>query len=289
MKILVIGATGMLGYSLFSNLSENKSFDVYGTVRTIKGKEHFYKKSEEKLFLNVDIENIDSIAKVIEDLKPDYVLNCIGLIKQYDSAKIPVAAIKVNSLLPHLLASICSDNYAKLIHFSTDCVFSGVKGNYAESDTPDATDIYGRSKLLGEVDYKPHLTLRTSIIGHELNSNVSLIDWFLSQGKETKGFSKAIFSGLPTCYVAKVLVENIFTNPNLTGLYQLSVDPLDKYTLLRKVAKVYSKEITIDESDELEIDRSLDSSQLQTASNYSPLNWDELINLMHSDYLKYYK
>ncbi|KGJ94231.1 dTDP-4-dehydrorhamnose reductase family protein [Thalassotalea sp. ND16A] len=289
MKVLIIGATGMLGYSLFRNLSEYSALDVYGTVRATNDKESYFSKLESKLFKSIDVENLETLESVVKELKPNVVLNCIGLIKQYDSAKVPVAAIRTNSLLPHQIAAICDENSAKLIHFSTDCVFSGKKGNYVESDIPDASDIYGRSKLLGEVDYKPHLTLRTSIIGHELSSNVSLIDWFLSQAKETKGFSKAIFSGLPTCYVAKVLVDNIFTNTNLTGLYQLSVDPIDKFTLLSKVAKVYSKEITIHESDELEIDRSLDSSRLRTASNYSPLSWDELINLMHTDYLKYYK
>ncbi len=288
MKILVIGATGMLGYSLFSNLSENKSLDVYGTVRAIAGKEHFYKKTEDKLFQNVDVENIDSIAQVIKSLKPDYVLNCIGLIKQYDSAKIPVAAIKANSLLPHQLAAICSENVAKFIHFSTDCVFSGKQGGYLESDIPDAKDIYGRSKLLGEVDYEPHLTLRTSIIGHELSSSVSLIDWFLSQENETKGFSKAIFSGLPTCYIAKILTEHVF-DKHLSGLYHLSVEPIDKLTLIQKVSTVYSKKINIHESTELVIDRSLDSSKFQEQTRFSVPSWDELIEFMHLDYLKYYK
>jgi dTDP-4-dehydrorhamnose reductase len=142
---------------------------------------------------------------------------------------------------------------------------------------------------LGEVDYAPHLTIRTSIIGHELNSNVSLIDWFLSQEGETKGFSKAIFSGLPTCYIARILAENILPNHELTGLHQLSVDPIDKYTLLNKVATVYSKKIVINECISLEIDRSLNSNKLQGISSFKVPSWDLLLNTMHLDYLKYYK
>lgn len=289
MKILVIGATGMLGYSLFRNLNEYDELSVFGTVRNVRGKESFFQGLEEKLFFDVDISNLESVENAIEKSNVDVVINCIGLIKQYDTSKIPVEAIKVNALLPHQLASICDKYSAKLIHFSTDCVFSGNKGGYLESDIPDATDIYGRSKLLGEVDYAPHLTLRTSIIGHELSSSVSLIDWFLSQSGETKGFSKAVFSGLPTCYIAKVLVENVFSTNDLSGLHQLSVEPIDKFTLLKKVSDVYSKEIIIQESTNLEIDRSLNSLQFQVTTDFKVPSWDLLINKMHSDYLKFYK
>jgi dTDP-4-dehydrorhamnose reductase len=289
MKILVIGATGMLGYSLFRNLNEYVELTTFGSVRTIKGKEEFFEGLEKQLFLDVDVSNLAGVDEAISQSGADIVINCIGLIKQYDTSKIPVEAIKVNALLPHQLATLCDKHSAKLIHFSTDCVFSGTKGNYVESDIPDATDIYGRSKLLGEVDYASHLTLRTSIIGHELSSNVSLIDWFLSQEGETKGFSKAIFSGLPTCYIAKVLVDNIFPSKDLRGLHQLSVEPIDKFTLLNKVATIYSKDITINESVDLEIDRSLNSNKLQAASGFKVPNWDLLLNAMHSDYLKYYK
>jgi dTDP-4-dehydrorhamnose reductase len=289
MRILVIGATGMLGYSLFRNLNEYAELTTFGTVRSIKGKEAFFEDLEGQLFLDVDVSNLSAVDNAISKSGAEIVINCIGLIKQYDTAKIPVEAIKVNSLLPHQLASLCDKHSAKLIHFSTDCVFTGSKGNYVESDTPDATDIYGRSKLLGEVDYAPHLTLRTSIIGHELSSNVSLIDWFLSQNGDTKGFSKAIFSGIPTCYIAKILVENIFPSKDLNGLYQLSVEPIDKYSLLNKVASVYSKKITINESVALQIDRSLNSTKLQVTSGFKVPNWDLLLDAMHSDYLKYYK
>ncbi len=233
MKVLVIGATGMLGYSIFSNLSESSNLDVYGTVRSIYGLEKFFP-SIDKLISNVDVTDLKSLEIAISALKPDVVINCIGLIKQYDVSKRHIEAININALLPHKIAQLCDTFEARLIHFSTDCVFDGKTGNYVESDLPTATDLYGKSKCLGEVDYGKHVTLRTSIIGHELKSSVSLVDWFLSQKDTVKGFSKAVFSGLPTVYIAKILKDNVLPNSSLSGLYQLSVDPIDKYTLLSK-------------------------------------------------------
>jgi dTDP-4-dehydrorhamnose reductase len=289
MKVLIIGATGMLGYSLFSNLTEYSELDVYGTVRNIKGKEQFFIDYPNKIIEGVEIDNIYNVENIISNLKPDVVINCIGLIKQHDIAKQHINAISINSLLPHQLASICTRLDAKFIHFSTDCIFSGKKGGYLENDIPDAIDLYGKSKCLGEVDYSPHLTLRTSIIGHELSSRVSLIDWFLSQENKTKGFSKAIFSGLPTCVIAKLLAEYILPKTEITGLYQLSVDPIDKYSLLTLVAGVYNKEIEIEDSKTLVIDRSLNSDRLQQLINFKVPTWEALITDMNNDYKKRYQ
>jgi dTDP-4-dehydrorhamnose reductase len=289
MKVLVIGATGMLGYSLFSNLSEFPEYDVYGTVRSLEDKERFFINHSSKIISNVDVSRQDDLEVAIANVKPNIVINCIGLIKQQGISKQYVDAISINSLLPHSLAVICDRFDAKLIHFSTDCVFTGNKGDYLESDMPDAQDLYGKSKCLGEVNYGHHLTLRTSIIGHELSSNVSLIDWFLSQKDKTKGFSKAIFSGLPTCVVAKILAEKIIPNKCLTGLYQLSVDPIDKYSLLKLVASIYDKKIDIEESEELVINRSLNSEPLRKSIDLTVPTWESLITDMHSDYQKRYQ
>lgn len=289
MKILVLGATGMLGYSLFKNLLNYTEYDVFGTVRSLQGKESFFTNDLDKLIHSVDVFDLNSVENAVSEVQPNVVVNCIGLIKQHSISKQHVDAVKVNALLPHELASVCENQGAKLIHFSTDCVFDGTKGNYCESDLPSARDLYGRSKCLGEVDYEPHLTLRTSIIGHELTSNVSLIDWFLSQSESVKGFSKAIFSGLPTSVIAKLLAEKILPMNDLTGLYHLSVEPIDKYTLLKLVAEIYGKTIEINESQELEIDRSLDSSVLRKKIDYQIPTWDALVTDMHSDYLKRYK
>lgn len=289
MKILIIGATGMLGYSIFTNLSEYVDLDVYGTVRNIKGKERFFIEYANKIIEGVEVDNVQKVEDLIADLKPNVVINCIGLIKQHDIAKQHTDAIEINSLLPHQIASICTRFEAKLIHFSTDCIFAGTKSGYQENDIPDAIDLYGRSKSLGEVDYAQHLTLRTSIIGHELSSNVSLIDWFLSQENKTKGFSKAIFSGLPTCVIAKLLAEYILPNPKITGLFHLSVDPIDKYSLLNLVSTIYDKEIEIEESTELIIDRSLNSDRLRQLLKFKVPTWEALITDMHCDYKKRYQ
>ncbi len=281
----------MLGYSIFSNLLEVDGLNVYGTVRSIKNKEQFFRESKTMLIQEVDVSRVDGLVKAVESCKPEVVINCIGLIKQHDVSKQHVEAVKINSLLPHQIAKICDDNNSKLIHFSTDCVFDGEKGGYVESDNPNANDLYGRSKQLGEVDYGNHLTLRTSIIGHELSSNVSLVDWFLSQEGEVKGFKKAVFSGLPTSYIAKILSEHILklNTSELTGLYHLSADPIDKYSLLSTVSGVYKKEIEIHSSDQLVIDRSLDSSSIRNRLGLSIPSWPHLIEYMHSDYVKRYQ
>lgn len=289
MKILIVGAAGMLGYSLFKNLGDYSQFDVFGTVRNINGKESFFADCSDRIIKNIDVNDIHLIDGVIGKVDPDVVINCIGLIKQHSVSKQHIDAVAINSLLPHQLASICDKYFCKLIHFSTDCVFDGKKGDYAEQDSPDAIDLYGKSKCLGEIDYAPHLTLRTSIIGHELSSKVSLVDWFLSQDTKVKGFSKAVFSGLPTCEISKLLAEKILPNKQLSGLYQLSVDPIDKYTLLKLIAKIYSKNIEIEESIELAIDRSLNSKKLRKEINYKVPSWKDLISAMYADYKKRYE
>ena len=289
MRILILGATGMLGYSLFSNLREYDGFEVFGTVRNIKGKEAFFEHALSSLVCDVDVTETAQIERVIASTKPDVVINCIGLIKQHSISKQYLSAIEINSLLPHRLASLCGQYSAKLIHFSTDCVFSGKEGLYNEESVPDAIDLYGKSKCLGEVDYAPHLTLRTSIIGHELSSSVSLVDWFLSQSYEVKGFSKAIFSGMPTCYIAKLLAEHMLKMPALSGLYHLSVAPIDKYTLLKLISETYSKGININEFSDFEIDRSLRSERLVNKLGLIVPSWIELIGYMHRDYVKRYK
>ena len=285
---MIVGATGMLGYSLFSNLSDYAELDVFGTVRSIKGKEHFFEKYIPNIISNIDITNIDDLDDTIERINPHVVINCIGLIKQHEKENSTIESIYINSLFPHQLAKLCDKHSSKLIHFSTDCVFSGNKGNYIETDIPDANNMYGRTKFIGEVVDNRHLTLRTSIIGHELSSNVSLIDWFLSQKNNTKGFTKAVFSGLPTCHIAKVLCDYVLPNNSLTGLYHLSVKPINKYDLLTKVSSQYSKIIEVEESDSFVTDKSLDSMRFINETGYKVPTWDALIEEMHIDYLKRY-
>lgn len=289
MKVLILGASGMLGNTLFRNLSA--LYEVMGTVRDYQGLDKFFASEKHKLFCNVDIYNSDSIKQVFTVYKPDVIINCVGIIKQLKASKLHHSSVYINSFLPHELSKICELYGAKLIHFSTDCVFSGKQGGYLENDYADADDLYGRSKFLGEVGYSSNaITLRTSIIGHELSSNKSLVDWFLSQRSSISGYTKAIFSGLPTVEVARVLSEYVLPNiSNLSGLYHLSVDAIDKFSLLKIIAKQYNKNINIIEDCNLKIDRSLNSAIFQQATGYRAPKWDKLIALMHQDYMNFFK
>ncbi|MDY7565982.1 SDR family oxidoreductase [Pseudomonas sp. RTC3] len=282
MNILILGVTGMLGSTMFKYISENTSHSVRGTMRNRSGLKNFKSELKDSFYVDVDVLDHDSIISVFDAARPDLVINCVGLIKQLADAKNPLSALPINAMLPHRLSKLCGLVNSKLIHISTDCIFSGRKGMYTENDISDAEDLYGKSKYIGEISDQPHvLTLRTSIIGHELGSSSSLIDWFLSQTGTVKGYSKAIFSGLPTVEVARVIVDFVIPNPELCGLYHLSVEPIDKYSLLREVAKVYEKNVEIIPDDELLIDRSLDSSRFRSAVGYMPPSWPDLIKTMY--------
>jgi dTDP-4-dehydrorhamnose reductase len=216
-------------------------------------------------------------------VRPEVVVNAVGLVKQLAAADDPLAALPVNAMLPHRLARLCALAGARLVHVSTDCVFAGSRGGNRESDTPDATDLYGLSKLLGEVVDAPHaITLRTSIIGHELGSAHGLVGWFLAQTGRVKGYRRAVFSGLPTVELARVIRDHVLPRPELHGLYHVSAAPIDKDTLLRLVAARYGHAIEIDADDRVVIDRSLDSSRFRAATGYAPPDWPELVARMHA-------
>lgn len=278
-KVLVLGASGMLGHVLFTELQ--KEHNVLGTVRT---KLNLPFSNDRGLISDINIEDLSELEHIIKIHSPDIVINCIGIIKQLKESKNKIASIEINSLFPHKLAEICERNKARVIHFSTDCVFTGDKGNYKETDLADARDTYGLTKYMGEIDYPHALTLRTSIIGHELNTSVSLLDWFLSQDKECNGYSKAIFSGFPTITVAKFLNAYVFPNENLHGVYNFSSNPINKYELLLKIKKQYDKNIQINPSEQVKIDRSLDSTKLKELTGFKPQSWEEMIQDMHKHY-----
>ncbi|WP_347938653.1 dTDP-4-dehydrorhamnose reductase family protein [Rickettsia oklahomensis] len=281
MKILILGVTGMLGNSIFRFLSSDKKFDVYATARNNSARSYFSKDLSDKLITNLDVEHHDSLVEVFNKIKPDIVINCIGLVKQLADAGDPLKALPINSLLPHRLAGLCRLAGSRLIHISTDCVFSGKKGSYQESDLPDCYDLYGRSKLLGEVDYPHTITLRTSIIGHELAGNRSLINWFLSAEGSVKGFEKVIYSGFPTVELARIIRDFVLPNKELYGLYHVASKPINKLELLKLVAEIYNKEIDIIPSGELVIDRSLDATCFNEVTGYTPPDWCELVKNMY--------
>jgi dTDP-4-dehydrorhamnose reductase len=282
MRILILGVTGMLGSAVLRTFSRDSAHEVWGTMRNAGALQHFQGVAKERLLTGVDVLDQDALVRALECVRPEVVINCIGLIKQLSDANDPLVALPINAMLPHRLARLCGLVGARLIHVSTDCVFAGTKGMYLESDPSDAEDLYGKSKFIGELHEVPHaITLRTSIIGHELGSNFALVDWFLSQQGAVKGYAKAIFSGLPTVELARVMKDFVIPNPQLNGLYHVSVEPIDKLALLKLVADVYGKDIEIIPDDKVCIDRSLDSSAFRHATGYVPPAWDELVRDMH--------
>lgn len=281
MRVLILGVTGMLGNAVHTYFSEDPKYQVWGALRSDNGRRYFPEASQAKLFSGVDVLDLDVLTNLMLKIRPHVVINCVGLIKQLADANDPLTALPLNSMLPHRLSKLCELAGVRLVHISTDCVFSGRKGSYSESDISDAEDLYGKSKYIGELREAPHaITLRTSIIGHELSSNNALIDWFLSQEDEVKGYAKAIFSGLPTIELARVIKDYVLPNRELNGLYHVAAKPIDKLSLLRLVSEVYEKDISIHPDDAVRIDRSLDASRFYQASGYVAPEWPELIELM---------
>ncbi len=280
-KVLVLGATGMLGHAVLRFFASGGHYDTVGSARSAPGVRKLPAELQSRVIPGIDVQSFDDLTRLFEITRPDVVINCVGLVKQLQTAADPLATIPINALLPHRLARLCALVQARLLHVSTDCVFSGSKGSYCENDTPDAKDLYGRSKLLGEVDQPHAITLRTSIIGHELDSPHGLIGWFLSQREGVRGYTKAMFSGLPTVELARVMHDFVLPNPQLHGLYHVSATPISKYDLLRHVANVYGKTIDIAADGHVVLDRSLDSTRFRAATGYVPPPWPELVALMH--------
>jgi len=279
-RVLVLGASGMLGNAMLQLFFQSPGYHAFGSVRSSSGLRLLPNELHTNIINGVDVENFDSLTYLFSSVKPDVVINCIGLVKQLAEADDPLAAIPINSLLPHRLARLCEVAGARFVHMSTDCVFSGAKGMYTEADISDAYDLYGRSKFLGEVDYPNAITLRTSIIGHELGGSRSLVGWFLARQGSTKGFNRAIFSGLPTVEMARIIRDYVIPHPELHGLYHVSAEPINKYDLLQLIAQVYEKDIEIIPDDRLAIDRSLNSDRFKLATGYNSPDWPALINFM---------
>ena len=280
-RVLVLGASGMLGNAVLRCFADSPGHEVIGSARNASVLSLLPPSLRDSVICGVDVENPDGISRLFAQAKPHVVINCIGLVKQLAEADDPLSAIPVNALLPHRLARLCQVANARFIHISTDCVFTGTKGMYREVDPPDAQDMYGRSKHLGEVDEPNAITLRTSIIGHELAGAHGLIGWFLAQKEGVRGFTRAVFSGLPTVELARVIRDHVLPRPELRGLYHVSAESISKYELLRLVAQAYGKSTAITADDRLVIDRSLDSTRFRAATGYAPPEWPALIRAMH--------
>jgi len=286
MKILILGITGMLGSQLFRDFTLSEDLCVHGTYRSdvqaLKSKNFSF---DSDCVHKINAYLPKEIELLVEDLRPDFIVNCVGIIKQNQDITDSYDVLKTNSLLAKWLEFISQKFNSKLIHFSTDCVFSGDNGNYSEEDIPDALDLYGISKYLGEVTGESSLTLRTSIIGHELVRKSSLIDWFLSCNSPILGYKNAIFSGLPTVEISRILSTYIFSSDRkIQGLLHLSGYPISKFDLLSLVAKVYNKKIEITPDFAVKIDRSLNGEIFDKLTGYKKRKWEDLIFNMKISY-----
>jgi dTDP-4-dehydrorhamnose reductase len=282
-RILIVGANGLLGNSLIKFFSTKKNLSIFATIRsanTLNTLNDCFNNCN--IFTGIDVEKNNDLESVFSKVIPNIVINCVGVIKQSEEIANNFKVISINSLLPHYLLNLSMRYSARFIHFSTDCVFSGSRGNYNEDDLPDAQDLYGRSKLLGEVYYGNSITLRTSIIGHELNNSKSLVDWFLSKNENVEGYKKSIFSGLTAFEIARVIHDYVI-NSDLVGLYHLSADPISKYELLLLIKDIYGKTINVIPDDKkVAVNRSLDSSRFRKVTGFLPKSWPLMIKEMYN-------
>jgi len=285
-RILILGGTGMLGHVLTRYLTTSTEHIVFASTRKIRDISKYFPMTIADRFIpeNVDVGDFESMQHAFKVSRPDIVINCIGIIKQLPIAKDPLTAITINAQLPHRIAQLCGEMGARMIQVSTDCVFDGKRGLYTEDDNPSAEDLYGRTKLLGEVDYPHCVTLRTSIIGHELKGNYGLIEWFLSQTDRVKGFTKAIYTGIPTIELARIVDEYVLARPDLSGIFHVSSESISKYDLLRLVRERYKLKIVIEPYDEFVQDRSLKSDLFRSKTGYSPPSWNRLVDGMYQDF-----
>lgn len=277
-RVLILGGGGMLGHQVWQVCRER--FDAFTTVRT---RPPFPLFEGDHVLEGFDAGDAAGIEGLLAELAPDAVVNCIGIIKQLEAAHDPIASITVNALFPHVLARTCRRIGARLVQISTDCVFSGDRGGYVESDHPDPVDLYGRSKLLGEVG-SPDLTLRTSIVGRELAGAHGLLAWFLTnRGGRVRGFTRAIFSGVTTNELARVIADVLERHTGLHGLYHVAAEPISKYDLLMLFNAAFGAGVEIDADDSLIIDRSLDGSRFRAATGWTAPAWPAMVEAMAAE------
>lgn len=287
MKVLIFGAAGMLGHKLMQHFG--KRFDTYGTLRRrFDTVERFGIFDRTKIIENVDVIDQASAERAISEIRPEVVINAIGIVKQVSSAKDVITTLEINSIFPHRLAQLSVVHGFRLICISTDCVFNGENGGRMETEVPDAADLYGRSKIIGEITDENCLTIRSSIIGRQLTTSHGFIEWFLSnRGQTVNGYASAIYSGFPTVVFADIIANLIANHKELSGLFHISSTPINKFELLELVNKYYGAGITLAPSDEPKIDRSLDGRKFSEATGFSPQPWPEMVKLMAEDATPY--
>ncbi|HLE17084.1 MAG TPA: sugar nucleotide-binding protein [Syntrophales bacterium] len=280
MKILILGITGMFGHALWLNLTEG--CETFGSIRgdlgELSGKCPIFNKGDKNIIDGIDVLDDDDLERALDAARADVVVNCVGVVKQLPCAKFSIPSISLNALFPQRLAEMCTKSRTRLIHISTDCVFSGNKGNYAEGDIPDAHDLYGRTKYLGEVAGDGCLTIRTSIVGRQLSGETGLFEWFLSQKGMVRGYRRAVFSGLTTYALADIIRVLINDHPTLCGLYHVSSEPINKYDLLNRLKDGLRLDVEVIPDDSVVVDRSLDSTKFREVTHAYIPTWSEMID-----------
>ena len=278
MKILILGGDGMLGHRLMKHFS-SAGQEVRVTLRQkLSAYREFGLFRAENAYAEIDVRSLDPIAEIFAQWRPEAVVNAVGIVKQRPTAKEIIPSIEVNALFPHKLALLCKPLKMRMVHMSTDCVFTGKKGNYQEDDPSDAEDLYGKTKYLGEVHDSPCLTIRTSIIGKELWRKQGLLEWFLAQnGGRVYGFKNTIFSGFTTLELSRIIEKILVHHPEEIGLYHVSSDPISKYDLLKLIKEKLNLKIEIIPTEEPRCDRSLDSTKFKKEFGYRPPTWEKMI------------
>jgi dTDP-4-dehydrorhamnose reductase len=291
-KVLVLGGTGMIGHRMWATLS-TLGHDVFAVTRSENLEEYSLIPGIdlEKAIKGVDVLDYAKLEEIVLELRSDYVLNCTGIVKQHKLSSESSIVIEQNALFPHKLADICNKSHSKMIQFSTDCVFDGIKGNYSEVDTPNASDLYGLSKILGEISERENvITFRTSTVGREVRPHGGLVEWFLSnRGAEVSGFKKAMYSGFPAHTLAKVISDYIFPDSTLSGIVHLSTKPINKFDLLKLVNERFELNTQINENNEFEMKRELNSEKFRERASMPNMDWKDIVDDLSVDWDIYEK
>ena len=280
MKILVLGATGLLGNTIFRALSQSGDYEVSGTTRNLDVDKYFTPRLASRLIVVKDLADVMQLTNILEQVKPAVVINCVALSRTEQQK--PSRLIALFSLLPHRLHHLCVERSIRLIQIGSDGVFNGKRGGYTEADMPDAEDPYGVAKILGEVDGPGALTLRTSMVGPELASQGGLLSWFLRQENECRCYTRSIFSGLPTVVLARIVHDIVLPNDALQGVYHVAAAPISKYDLLSLIRHQYGKKIEMIPDESVVIDRSLSAERFRFVTGYEPPSWEDMVETMHA-------
>ena len=290
MKILILGSGGLIGSTITRYFFEETNHEVFGILRDESKLSFFKNRFHKNIFINKNILDYCLLEKTIIKFLPNLIINCIGITNKFinTSRILNIDYLEINSLFPRTLLNICKRNNVRLIQFSSDCVFSGKRGFYSENDYPDPSDIYGKSKFLGELDCDECITIRKSAIGHEINSNNGLLEWFLGQNQSVNGYRNAIFSGVTVLELSKIINKYIIPNTDLKGIIHIASEPISKYNLLKIIAKEYKKDIKILPNDVLKIDRSLNASFFNKLTGYKPKSWPKLVESMNQFNMLHY-